>query len=113
MELDGPVTKRIGQRLEIVPAANPFRLRAGASLPAAVWFRGKPLSNALVTLGDLDRPKDPLVAVRSNASGRVSFRLPRPGRWMMNVVWSVPSAAASSDFQTSFSSLTFAVPAKR
>lgn len=108
--LEGPVSRRIGQRLEIVPGANPYRLRAGSSLPATIWFRDKPLAGALVTLGDLDRPKDPLVAVRSDAAGKVSFRLPRPGRWMMNVVWSVPSSAASTDFQTSFSSLTFAVP---
>ncbi|MGI8705112.1 MAG: DUF4198 domain-containing protein [Sphingomicrobium sp.] len=111
--LEGPVTQRIGQRLEIVPGANPYALGAGSSLPATVWFRGKPLAGALVTLGDLDRPKDPLVTVRSDAAGRVSFRLPRPGRWMMNVVWSVPSSAASTDFETSFSSLTFAVPDQR
>lgn len=111
--LDGPVTRRIGQRLEIVPGANPYRLGGGSSLPATVWFRNKPLAGALVTLGDLDRPKDPLVSMRSDAEGNVSFRLPRAGRWMMNVVWSVPSSATSTDFQTSFSSLTFAVPGQR
>jgi uncharacterized GH25 family protein len=65
----------------------------------------------MVILADLDRPKDRQLSMRTDASGRVSFRLPRAGRWMMNVVWSVPSTAASADFQTSFSSLTFAVPA--
>jgi uncharacterized GH25 family protein len=109
--LAGPATQRIGQRLEIVPGANPYRLRAGSSLPATVWFQDKPLPGALVILADLDRPKDRHLSMRTDASGRVSFRLPRAGRWMMNVVWSVPSTAASADFQTSFSSLTFAVPA--
>lgn len=109
--LAGPATQRIGQRLEIVPGTNPYRLSAGSSLPARVWFQNKPLAGALVTLADLDRPKDPRLSLRTDASGRVSFRLPRTGRWMMNVVWSVPSTAASADFQTSFSSLTFAVPA--
>ena len=109
--LAGPATQRIGQRLEIVPEVNPFGLVAGSSLPAKVWFRDRPLKGALVTLTDLDRPKDSPLSMLTDAGGRVSFRLPRPGRWMMNVVWSVPSTAASADFQTSFSSLTFAVPA--
>jgi uncharacterized GH25 family protein len=76
-----------------------------------IWFKDKPLAGALVTLGDLDRPKDQQLSMRSDAGGKVDFRLPRAGRWMMNVVWSVPSTAASTDFQTSFSSLTFGVPA--
>jgi uncharacterized GH25 family protein len=109
--LAGPVTQRIGQRLEIVPGANPYQLRGGSSLPARIWYKDKPLAGALVTLGDLDRPKDEQLSMRSDAGGHVNFRLPRAGRWMMNVVWSVPSTAASADFQTSFSSLTFAVPA--
>jgi uncharacterized GH25 family protein len=109
--LAGPATQRIGQRLEIVPGANPYRLRAGSALPATVWFKDKPLAGALVTLSDLDRPKDQELSTRTDAGGKVNFRIPRAGRWMMNVVWSVPSTAASADFQTSFSSLTFAVPA--
>lgn len=109
--LAGPATRRIGQRLEIVPGANPYRLRAGSSLPATIWFKDKPLAGALVTLADLDRPKDRPLSMRTDARGMVNFRLPRSGRWMMNVVWSVRSTVPSADFQTSFSSLTFAVPA--
>jgi hypothetical protein len=36
--------------------------------------------------------------------------MPATGRWMMNVVWSVPSRTKGTDYETSFSSLTFAVP---
>lgn len=106
-------TRRLGQRLEIVPAANPLLLRAGDPLRATVWFAGRPLSGALVTLGSLDRPKDPLRPVRSDAAGKVNFRMPAGGRWMVNVVWSVPSKRVSTDFETSFSSLTFAAPGRR
>jgi uncharacterized GH25 family protein len=109
----GPVTRRLGQRLEIVPSVSPYSLRAGDRLPAAIWYRDKPLAGALVTLGDLDRPKDPLIRARSDRQGKVAFALPRAGRWMMNVVWSAPAPAGRSDFLTSFSSLTFAVPAKK
>jgi uncharacterized GH25 family protein len=109
----GPATKRLGQRLEIVPAVNPYLLKAGQPLRATIWYNNRPLSGALVTLGDLDRPKNPLLKVRSGPDGKASFTMPKSGRWMMNVVWSVPSAISSADYQTSFSSLTFGVPAGR
>jgi uncharacterized GH25 family protein len=106
----GPATRRLGQQLEIVPAVNPLMLRAGDPLRATIWFAGRPLAGALVTLGSLDRPKDALLPVRSNAAGNVAFRMPASGRWMVNVVWSVPSRRTGTDFETSFSSLTFAAP---
>jgi uncharacterized GH25 family protein len=108
---NGAATRRLGQLLEIVPASNPYQLRAGSPLRATIWYSGKPLAGALVTLGSLDRPKDELISVRSDAAGKASFTMPASGRWMMNVVWGVPSSRAGTDFQTSFSSLTFAVPA--
>jgi uncharacterized GH25 family protein len=109
----GAATRRIGQQLEIVPAANPLMLRAGEPMRATIWFAGAPLTGALVTLGSLDRPKDPLVSVRSDTNGRVSFPMPASGRWMVNVVWGVPSKRPATDFETSFSSLTFAAPRRR
>ena len=109
----GAATRHIGQQLEIVPAANPLMLRAGDPLRATIWFAGRPRPGALVTLGSLDRPKDALVPVRSDSAGNVSFRMPASGRWMVNVVWGVPSKRAGTDFETSFSSLTFAAPARR
>lgn len=104
----GRATARLGQRLEIVPSSNPYRLRAGERMRATIWFRGSPLSGALVTLGSLDRPTDEMLSARSDARGRVSFSAPATGRWMMNVVWSERSTSPATDFTTSFSSLTFA-----
>ncbi|HEY0164518.1 MAG TPA: DUF4198 domain-containing protein [Sphingomicrobium sp.] len=109
----GASTQRLGQQLEIVPAANPVMLRGGDRLRATIWFAGRPLAGALVTLGSLDRPKDALVPRRSNAAGKVEFRMPSSGRWMVNVVWGVPSNRPGTDFETSFSSLTFAAPKRR
>jgi len=108
----GAATRRLGQQLEIVPAANPLMLRSGETLRATIWFAGRPLPGALVTLGSLDRPKDALLPVRSDSAGKVNFRMPASGRWMVNVVWGVPSKRAATDFETSFSSLTFAAPGR-
>jgi uncharacterized GH25 family protein len=109
----GAPMQRLGQQLEIVPAANPLMLRGGDTLRATIWFAGRPLAGALVTLGSLDRPKDALLPLRSNAAGNVEFRMPASGRWMVNVVWSIPSRRPGTDFETSFSSLTFAAPGPR
>ena len=106
----GAATRRLKQQLEIVPAANPLMLKAGDQLQTTIWFAGRPQAGALVTLGSLDRPKDALISFRSDAAGRVEFQMPANGRWMLNVVWSVPSRRAGTDFETSFSSLTFALP---
>jgi uncharacterized GH25 family protein len=105
--LAGPATRRLGFELEIVPGVNPYTLSTGDRLPAQVWFKGKPLQGALVTLGSLDRPTDPLIRARSDSRGAVSFSAPDGGRWMMNVVWGMPSSADRTDFETSFSSMTF------
>lgn len=106
-------TRRLGQRLEIVPGANPYLLPAGSRLPATIWYRDRPLAGALVALINLDRPKDEPATVRSSADGAVSFPSPGRGRWLLNVVWSEPAKVPGTDFQTSFSSLTFAVPGSR
>jgi uncharacterized GH25 family protein len=107
--LSGPADRRLGFELEIVPAVNPYALAAGERLPAQIWYKGRPLEGALVTLGSLDRPTDPLIRTTSDSSGMVSFLAPGAGRWMMNVVWGLPSDAAQTDFETSFSSMTFAL----
>jgi hypothetical protein len=105
--LAGPATRRLGFELEIVPGVNPYTLATGDRLPAQIWFKGRPLEGALVTLGSLDRPTDPLIRARSDSTGAVSFSAPNGGRWMMNVVWGVLSTADGIDFETSFSSMTF------
>ncbi len=111
--VDESATRRLGQRLEIVPAANPYGLSVGERLGATIWFRDKPLADAQVTLSNLERPTDEPVATRSDPNGEVAFALPSAGRWMLNVVWSEPSRNPGTDFQTSFSSLTFALPSPR
>ena len=110
--LSGPATRRLGQRLEIVPTVNPLSLREGEALGGTIWYQNRLLPGALVTLGSLDRPKDPLLKVRSDSTGKYNFRMPGSGRWMLNVVWSVPGKQRS-DFETSFSSLTFAARPRR
>lgn len=104
-------TKRLGLTLEIVPERDPYTLPADARLPLRVWYEGRPLAGALVKLTDLDADAKPVAAQLTNATGRVWIRPRRPGRWLLNVVWTKPiSGHSTADYDTTFSSLTFGYP---
>ena len=106
-----PATRRLGMTLEIVPERDPYTLPASAKLPLRVWYQGKPLAGALVKLTDLDADVKPVAAQLTNASGRVWVRARRPGKWLLNVVWTKPiSGNPAADYDTTFSSLSFGYP---
>lgn len=109
---DGPqdaATKAVGLTLEITPTVSPKAVKAGGSLPARVDWEGRPLAGALVKLTDLGT--NAVVAEgRTDAKGRVAFRIPAAGAWRMSAVWTKPlPPTAETDFDTVFSSLAFAV----
>jgi uncharacterized GH25 family protein len=100
-------TKRLGLPLEIVLAEPPAD---SATLAAQVMFKGRPLARALVKLTDLDHDAQPVAAQVTDDAGRVHLRRPPPGRWLLNVVWTTPlDGDAGIDFDTIFSSLSFAI----
>ncbi|WP_198117652.1 DUF4198 domain-containing protein [Massilia rhizosphaerae] len=104
-------TKRVGLPLEIVLARPLSDPDGGDTLAAQVLFQGRPLARALVKLTDLDHDAQPAAARTTDGAGRVVFRRPPPGHWLLNVVWTTPlSGDDGIDFDTVFSSLSFAVP---
>lgn len=106
------VTRPIGLTLEIVPEADPYASHRPARLPVQVIYEGRPLAGALVKLNDLDHDERPVAAHRTSAAGRAVFAMPPAGRWQMNVIWTEPlPRTRETDFETSFSSLSFGLPA--
>lgn len=104
-------TTRLGLSLEIVPERDPYRLAPGQDLPVRVFFKGRPLSGALVKLTNLDADERPVAMKRTDGAGRARFDVPRTGNWLLNVVWTEPIAGnARADYDTTFSSLTFGYP---
>lgn len=103
----------IGLGLEIVPERNPYALGADRTLPVRIIYQGKPLSGALVKLTTLEFEAKPLEIARSDADGRVVFRVPPVGSWLVNVIWTRPIKSAPADYETIFSSLTFGYSGKR
>lgn len=110
--LSAHVTRPVGLSLEIVPEIHPGLLKAGQPLPVRVLFDGAPLSGARVTLTDLGPGGDVVAQIITDATGRASLTIPHAGNWLLNTVWTRPLADQSvADFQTTFSSLSFAIGA--
>lgn len=88
----------VGLDLEIVPEADPFALRAGASLPVRVLKHGKPLPGfalAAATSGAERR------LVTTDSEGRASVALDRVGTWLLAGTEVRPKGGAwESDFTT-------------
>lgn len=112
--LYGEIIRPLGLPLEIVPEADPGALRPTGILPVRIFYDGRPLAGALLKLTDLAHDEAPLDARRTDKDGQASFSIPKAGAWLLSVVWTRPlPPSASTDFETVFSSLSFAVPAGR
>lgn len=99
----------LGLTLEIIAEDDPFKLRGGA-MRFRVLYEGKPLAAALVKAIAFD-DRDSTLALRSGADGRVSFRLPRRGIWLVKVVHMVPAPRETgADWESLWASLTFEIP---
>lgn len=106
-------TRPIGLKLEIVPERNPYALDASRRLPVHVLYKGRKLAGATVKLTNLANDAVPVATALTDRQGRVSFRVPATGNWLINVVWGEPISGDSKvDFDTTFSSLTFGYPAR-
>lgn len=112
--LEAQVTKPVGLTLEIVPEVSPFAQPRLSQLPIRVYYEGRPLAGALVKLTDLEQDETPLAMHRTDRTGRATFAIPRAGPWLLNVVWTRPlPRSRETDFETLFSSLSFAIPPER
>jgi uncharacterized GH25 family protein len=108
----GPGFDRVlGQRIELVAEKNPYTLAGGGELPVRLLYEGKPLAGALVMA--LQRGRPDKVTARSDAKGRVTLKLDRPGFWLIKAVHMIPAPAdAGADWESFWASLTFALPSR-
>jgi hypothetical protein len=110
---EGPVRgedRALGFSLELLAQKNPYALRGGGELPLRLLFEGKPLEGALVVALPRGEPKERL-SQRTDKDGRVRFRLPRGGVWLVKAVHMIPASADSgADWRSLWASLTFEIP---
>ena len=99
----------LGLTLEIVAETDPRQLAAGAPFTVRVLYRGKPLAGALVKTF----PQGSVVTesrVRTDATGRATMALGKPGVWLINTVHMIDAPAGSgARWESLWSSLVFEV----
>ena len=73
-------------------------------------YEGRPLAGALVVAINRSAPGEKLAA-RSDRTGRVTFRLPEGGMWLIKAVHMIPARAdIQADWESFWASLTFELP---
>lgn len=106
--------RQVKLRFEMTPENDPFTLTPGKegadSLRLRAVFEEKPAAGRLVTARIADDPSL-LIKGTTDDQGRVSFRLPRAGVWMISAVHMTEApAGADADWESTWSSLTFELP---
>lgn len=106
---DGPATKDMGFRVEIVPKFDPSTLKPGDTLSVVIRSEGKPYVNALVQARQREHPELG-IASRTDEQGRIAFKIPRSGVWVIDTVDMFPVVAGmAADWESVWASLTFEV----
>jgi uncharacterized GH25 family protein len=105
--------KPVGLDLELIAEKNPFELAPGADLPFRLLYSGRPLPGALVFALPHSRPEAGALKARSDAEGRVRFKLPAGPSgaeiWLIKAVHMIeaPKDAKDADWETFWASLVF------
>lgn len=100
----------LGLKLELVADGNPYALSSHEDMRFTLLYEGAPRPGALVIAINRDDPSAKLSA-RSDARGRVSFRFPRGGVWLVKAVHMVPlPKGQDADWESFWASLTFELP---
>jgi uncharacterized GH25 family protein len=99
----------VGYPIEIVPEADPYKVKAGGSLPIRVVFRGKPAAGLQIesAWAGAGGTKTTVVG-RTNGNGALTVPLPAAGKWRIHAIKMERCAEpAVADWESFWASLTF------
>jgi hypothetical protein len=101
--------EKAGHVIEIVPEANPYKLKPGEMLPVQVLFRGKPVANVQIESAWAAGGKGKTAVVgRTGADGKMKVPLPASGLWRIHTIKMERCAEpAVADWESFWASLTF------
>ena len=106
---DDPVPA-VGQKLEIVPLANPYTLKAGETLKVRVLFDGKALAGAKVSAHRRAGDKVTTQSAQTTAEGEAAFKVDGAGSYLIRLVHMRRCADEDGvDWESYWAALTFAV----
>jgi uncharacterized GH25 family protein len=98
----------VGTPIELVPLADPYRLKSGEALPVRVLFRGAPAANVAVKAISNKPGSKQHVVGRTNADGVVSMPV-APGAWRLQSIYMERSTKPDADWESYWATLTFEV----
>lgn len=97
----------VGMALEIVVERNPTSLRAGNALPVRVMKNGLPVPDFPVGIVHANSVYSK--SQKTDNEGRVMFKLPFRGRWMVRGTELRPSNKPDTEWESDFTTLTIEV----
>ena len=97
----------LGLAIELVPEADPTAYRVGQTVAWRLLWQGEPLRGPAVVATSPGVPK--AIVMKPDEAGRVSFRLDRPGPWLLKATRLDVPAEAGADWQSQFTTATFQV----
>ncbi len=100
-----------GYPAEIIPLANPYGLRAGATLRIRVLVDGKPVPNQYILFGGRDAKGGRIEQrnTRSTADGTARIPLTSAGDWYVKFINMTRVASDTVDYESKWATLTFSV----
>lgn len=102
---------RSGQRLEMVPLADPLLAPVGGALGIRVLFEDKPLVGALLKAWHRHDGQTVMIRAKTSVDGTASFNLPFSGAWMISVVHMIPATGTQDiEWDSLWGNLSFFVP---
>ena len=100
-----------GYPAEIIPLANPYGLRSGATLRIRVMVDGKPVPNQYILFGGRDAKGARIEQrnTRSIADGTARIPLTSAGDWYVKFIHMTRVANDTVDYESKWATLTFSV----
>lgn len=100
-----------GYPAEIIPLANPYGLRRGATLRVKVLVDGKPVPKQYILFGGRDALGGRIEQrnTRSGADGTARIPLTSAGDWYIKFIHMTRVTADTVDYESKWATLTFAV----
>lgn len=101
-----PADRNFGCALELIAETNPYR-SGNDELMLRLLFKNQPVEGVLVAAFNKADPTNKLKA-RTDKEGRVTFKLPRAGVWLVKAVhMTLLSRFVRGDWESYWASLTF------
>jgi uncharacterized GH25 family protein len=99
-----------GLPIELVPEKDPYLLKVGEALPVRVLFHGKPAAGLEVKATSTEPGSKPQFIGKTDANGLISMKVTGSGPWRLHTILMQRSADPSADWESFWSTLTFAIP---